>query len=73
MKVVFQKLIGCAGLLRHSGDVFNWAGSILDLGTVNDWCMLVWVVMMFGGEGVVKFEMEICNVIFHRETAVGLV
>ena len=47
------------------GGGFISDGSILDLSTVNDGCMLVWVVVRFGGEGVVKFDAEICNVIFH--------
>ena len=31
--------------------------------------MLVQGVLRFGGEGVVKIDGEICNVIFHGETA----
>ena len=46
-----------------------WASSIMDLGTVNNGCMLVRGVLRFGGEGVVKFDADICNVIFHLETA----
>ena len=41
----------------------------MNIGTVNDGCMLVRGVLRFGGEGVVKFDVVICNVIFHGETA----
>ena len=62
-------MIGRARFLRYPGGGVVWARSILDLGTVNDGCTPVRGVLRFGGEGVVKFYAEICNVIFHRETA----
>ena len=42
-----------------------WARSILDIGTVNYWCMPVRGLLRFGGEGVFKFYADICSVIFH--------
>ena len=55
--------------MRHPGGGVLWTRIILDLGTINAGCMPVRGVLRFRGEGEVKFYAEICNVIFHRETA----
>ena len=40
-------------------------GGVLDFGAVNDWSVFVWGVLRFLGVGVVEFDSEVGNVVFH--------
>ena len=43
--------------------------SVLDFGTLHDWCMLVRGVLWLGSLRVVKFDLEVGNVVVHSEPA----
>ena len=45
------------------------ASSILDFGTVQDWGMIVRGVLWLGRLGVINFDTEVGNVVFHCEPA----